>query len=101
MKAYANSQKILMKSAISIVGVFFVLHLSGCTFHPPTMSDLFDQNRLINEERIALRECERNSGAMGSITQCQQRAKSWRVPGQSGSSVQKTEPFEAKRQSLE
>lgn len=90
-----------MKTVISVGGVFLATFLSGCTFHPPAMSDLFDQSRLVNEERIALRECERNSGAIGSITQCQQRAKSWRVPGQGASSVQKTEPFEAKRQSQE
>lgn len=90
-----------MTNAISIVGVLLATCLVGCTFHPPTMSDLLDQNRLVNEERVALRECERNSGAIESITQCQQRAKSWRVPGQGTPSVQKTNPFEAKRQPQE
>lgn len=90
-----------MKIVISVVGVFIATYLSGCTFHPPSMSDLFDQNRLVNEERIALRECERNSGAIGSVMQCQQRAKSWRTTGQGVSSVQKTEPLEAKCQSQE
>lgn len=62
------------------------------------MADLLDQNRQVNEEKNALRECERNSGAIGSVMECQQRARSWRVPGQGTSSVQKTEPVDAKRQ---
>ena len=70
----------------------------GCTFHPPTMADLADQVRLKSEEVVALRECERNSGAMTSVTQCQQRARSLRMPGQGASSVKQEEPFEPKGQ---
>ena len=78
-----------MKVVISVVGVLLVTCISGCTFHSPTISDLFDQNLQVNEERIALRECERNSGAIASVTQCQQRVRSWRVTGQGTPSVQK------------
>lgn len=85
-----------MKLIISVFGLFIASYITGCTFHPPTMSDLFDQAHRVNTERGALRECERNSGAIASITQCQQRAKSWRVTGQEAPSVQKIETFEAK-----
>ena len=52
--------------------------LEGCTFRMQTLPELLDQSRLTNEEAVALRECEKNSGAIGSLLQCQQRAKSWR-----------------------
>lgn len=86
-----------MKTIISAAIAISFACLLGCTFHAPTMSDLLDQNRQVNEERIALRECERNSGAIGSVAQCQQRAKSWRVPNQATSSVQKLESVDVKR----
>jgi hypothetical protein len=61
------------------------------------MSDLADQVRLVNEEKVELRECERNSG-IGSVIQCQQRARSWRVPSQGASSVRKADPLDSKGQ---
>ena len=81
-----------------MASLFFATYLVGCTFHRPTLSGLVDQVREVNEEKIALRECERNSAAIPSVTICQLRAKSSRVNGQGASSSQAKEVLDAERQ---
>ena len=66
-----------MKNLIYFLVFLASTYLLGCTFHPPTMSDVANQARLSNEEKSALRECSRDIGT-GTVAQCQQRAKSWR-----------------------
>ena len=86
-----------MKLVISMASLFCATYLVGCTFHRPTLSGLVDQVREVNEEKIALRECERNSAAIPSVTICQLRAKSSRVNGQGASSSQAKEVLDAER----
>lgn len=80
-----------------MASLFCATYLVGCTFHRPTLSGLVDQVREVNEEKIALRECERNSAAIPSVTICQLRAKSSRVNGQGASSSQAKEVLDAER----
>ena len=87
-----------MKIVFLALSMICTTYLVGCTFHRPTLSDLVDQVREVNEEKIALRECERNAAAIPSVTICQLRAKSSRVNGQGTSSSQAKEVPDAERQ---
>ena len=87
-----------MKIVFLALSMISTTYLVGCTFHRPTLSGLVDQVREVNEEKIALRECERNSAAIPSVTICQLRAKSSRVNGQGASSSQAKEVPDAERQ---
>jgi len=67
-----------MKTSICVILIGACL--GGCTFHRPTFSDIVDQVRLVNEEKVALQQCDFEVDP-GMRMRCQHRAEAWRLPG--------------------
>ena len=79
-----------MKKPISLIVYMCLTSCLGCTFHPPTLSNLVDQARLSNEEIALTRECQKEIDPATTM-RCLQRAKSWRIPSSRDTSTDKRE----------
>jgi len=85
-----------MKNPSSLIIYVCLTCLMGCASQPQILSDLAGVGRLINEQSIRLRECEKELDP-AMVLRCKNRATSGRVVEKQNFRIESSAPDEVKQ----